>query len=239
MRYATERRAAQSPHLSDLYLACACAAGDAHAVQLLERDYLSKVPGVLRRQRRAPETIEEVCQSLRATLIGQGHISTYTGEGKLWSWIEVIAKRMANKEDRARKGSSSSESQVAGLPAPGGNAERDAIKRTVLAELQVALREAGSALSDEQRELLRFHYRNGMSESKLAKLFGTSQPTISRRLSKAKDLIFQETRRVLQERLQIGESDFESYLAEIRSRWLDLSLSQVFGRSGGSDPPPS
>src|SRR5262245_44622575 len=72
MQYAAERRAVQSPHLSDLYLACACAAGDARAIELLERDYLSKVQGVLRRQRRAPETIEEVCQSLRATLVGQG-----------------------------------------------------------------------------------------------------------------------------------------------------------------------
>jgi len=226
-------------HLSDLYLACACAAGVPGATDILEREYLAKVPSVLRRQRRRAETIEEVGQKLRESLLVQAQIATYTGEGKLWSWIEVIVKRMANKEERGRAVPTSNISRIAEGAGSSGNPEKDAIKKKLVDELQIAVRAAGSALSDEQRELLRFHYRNGMSETRLAKLFQTSQPTISRRLSKAKELILAETRRSLQERLNLAEQEFESFIGEIRSRWLDLSLSQVFGGTDGPDQAPS
>jgi len=223
-----EERPSRS-HPEDLYLACACACGDPAAIATLEREHLSKIAGILRRHGRDPDTVEEVCQKLRQTLIGERYILRYSGEGKLKSWIEVIAKRMANREVRAARAAGPAGGPGLELVGGGGDLERDVIKRKLLAELQVAVREAGAALTDEQRELLRFHYRNGMSEAKLAKLFNTSQPTISRRLSKAKDLIFAQTRRTLQERLQLAERDFESLLAELRSRWLDLSLSRLFG----------
>lgn len=230
-------QALESLHLADLYLACACAAGVPGAVEALEREYLARVPAILARQHRSPETIQEVCQKVRETLFLRTRISTYSGEGKLSSWIEVIAKRLANKEGQSRGGAPpSSDSGIAGVVADGGDLEKDVIKKKLVAELQVAVRAAGSVLSGEQRELLRFHYRNGMSESRLAKLFNTSQPTISRRLSKAKELVLAETRRSLQQRLQLTESDFDSFIDEIRSRWLDLSLGQVFGGSDGPGP---
>src|SRR5262245_49500334 len=155
----------KSLHLTDLYLACACAAGVEGSVALLEREFLAKVPSVLRRQRRSQGTIEEIGQKLRAKLIAEGQIATYTGEGKLWSRIEVIAKRMANKEERTRSDPAARISRLADVLGGGGNPERDTIKKKVVAELQIAVREAGAALSDEQREMLRFHYRNGMSEA--------------------------------------------------------------------------
>jgi RNA polymerase sigma-70 factor len=224
-------------HLSDLYLACACIHGVPGAAAALEREFLSKVPPLLSRKGRSQQTIDEVCQKLRETLLIQSHLATYSGEGRLWSWIEVIAKRMANREDRARGGEAAPVSGVVDLLQDSGDPEADAIKRKHLQELQEAMRAAGSALSDEQREMLRFHYRNGLSESKLAKLFNTSQPTISRRLSKAKELILTETQRALRQRLDLSEADFESFIGEIRSRWLDLSLSHLFGGADATDPP--
>ncbi|HVE86412.1 MAG TPA: sigma-70 family RNA polymerase sigma factor [Myxococcales bacterium] len=236
----TVEQALRSLHLVDLYLACACAAGVPGAVEALEREHLARVPALLARQRRSPEAIQEVCQKVRETLLVRARISTYSGEGKLSSWIEVIAKRLANKEGQPRSGApASSDSGIAGAVADGGDLEKDVIKKKLVAELQVAVREAGSVLSAEQRELLRFHYRNGMSESRLAKLFNTSQPTISRRLSKAKELVFAETRRSLRQRLQLTERDFDSVIDEIRSRWLDLSLGQVFGGPDGPGPSPA
>lgn len=227
----------KSIHLADLYLACACAAGVPGAIEAMEREYLARVPGLLERQRRAPEIVDDVCQKVREALFLRGRISTYSGEGKLMSWIEVVAKRLANKEGRA--GGNAPSSSAGGAPEQSGDLERDVIKKGLLDELQVALRAASSTLSVEQRELLRFYYRNGKSETELAKIFNTSQPTISRKLSKAKELIFMETRESLQRRLQLSASDFESFIDEIRSRWLDLSFGQVFGGSGGSDPPSS
>ena len=87
-----------------------------------------------------------------------------------------------------------------------------------------------------QRELLKFHYRNGLSETKLAVLFHTSQPTISRRLKSTREAILAETKRRLGKQLGLAEKDFDSFIAELESRWLDLSLSQLFGEADGSAP---
>ncbi|HEY8207946.1 MAG TPA: hypothetical protein VIG99_10730, partial [Myxococcaceae bacterium] len=174
IRHVTERQALESTHMADLYLACACAAGIPGAVEALERDYLARVPGILGLQHRSAETIDEVCQKLREKLLVRDGISSYSGEGKLLSWIEVVAKRLANKEDRSRGGTPPGDAGSGDPPQQGADLERDAIKKRIVAELQVAVRAAGSVLSHEQREILRFHYRNGMSESRLAKLFNTS-----------------------------------------------------------------
>lgn len=229
--------ALRSMHLSDLYLACACANGAPGAVEALDRDYLAKLPGILRRHRHSPEAIEDVCQRLREKLLLQAHIATYTGEGKLASWVEVIAKRMANKETRPEVNESSGMSRIVEGFAGTGDLEKDVLKRNLLTELQSALRAAGSTLTDEQRELLKFHYRNGMSEAKLAVLFKTSQPTISRRLRSAREVVFAETKRRLRERLGLAEQDFDSFIADVQSRWLDLTLSQLFGDTDGQVPP--
>jgi len=220
-------RAFESLHLSDLYLACACALGVPRAAETLEREHLVKLPGILRRHGHSQETVDDVCQKLREKLILHSHISTYTGEGKLGSWVEVIAKRMANREARPGAAESSGMSQLVEKQASSSDIEKDVVKKHLLAELQAALREAGSALSGEQRQLLKFHYRNGLSESKLAELFRTSQPTISRRLKGAREAIFEETRRRLRQRLGLSEKDFDSLIADVQSRWLDLSLSQI------------
>src|SRR5262245_10515362 len=76
-RYVADRGASQSPHLLELYLAFACASGEAEAVAILERDYLSKLPHVLERRRHTPVVIDETCQQLRVTLIVRREISNY------------------------------------------------------------------------------------------------------------------------------------------------------------------
>jgi RNA polymerase sigma-70 factor len=227
----------KSLHLSDLYLACTCALGVPRAADILERDYLAKVPGILRRHRHSPEMIDDVCQKLREKLVLHAHVATYTGEGKLWSWVEVIAKRMANQEARPTASESSGLSKLIAGFASTGDLEKDVLKKNLMAEFQSALSAAGSTLSDEQRALLKLHYRNGLSEAKLAMLFKTSQPTISRRLKSAREAIFNETKHRLRERLGLAEKDFDSFLADVQSQWLDLSLSQLFGGSEGSAPP--
>lgn len=225
-------------HLSDLYLACACALGVPGGAETLEREHLAKVPTILRLHRHSPELIDDVCQKLREKLILHAHIATYTGEGKLGSWVEVIAKRMANQEARPAASGSSGLSKIVEAVASPGDLEKDILKKDLLAELQSALRAAGSTLSEEQHQLLKFHYRNGLSEAKLAALFNTSQPTISRRLKAARQAILEETKRLLRERLRLADKDFDSFIADVQSRWLDLSLSQLFGGPDESTPTP-
>lgn len=225
----------ESLHLEDLYLACACAAKLPVAIDLFERDVLSKIPGILRQRQFAPHVTEDVGQRLREMLLLQGHIATYGGTGKLATWVEVIAKRMANKAVRSHKPETPGLSKILPRLADTGDPEKDLIKKDLLAKLEAAVRLALAALSTEQREMLKFHYRDRLSEAELAKIFSTSQPTISRRLKATREAILQETERLLETRIGLRKEDFQSFLAEIRSRLLDMSLSQVFG-SDDSNP---
>ncbi|HZN93802.1 MAG TPA: RNA polymerase subunit sigma-70, partial [Myxococcales bacterium] len=90
--------------LSDLYLACACARRVPAADAALEREFLSRLPGLLRRQysKAAGATIDDACQAVREKLLlgnppGQPHLLTYSGEGALMSWTRVIAARTLSK----------------------------------------------------------------------------------------------------------------------------------------------
>jgi len=229
-------RVLEALHLSDLYLACACAEGAPGAADALERDYLSRVPGVLRHHRHTPESIDDISQKLREKLVLKAHISTYTGEGELWSWIKVIAKRTANRETRSDASEPSGLSGLIEQAPASGDLEKDVLKKDLLAELQAALNAAGATLSPEQRDLLMYHYRNKLPEAEIARIYGTSQPTISRRLKGIRETILAQTKRLLRERLDLAESDFDSLIADVQSRWLDLTLSQLLGASKKSEP---
>src|ERR1700676_5015443 len=52
-------------HGEDLYLACACARGDAAAIAIFERQFLREVPAYIARATTSPQVIDEVLQRLR------------------------------------------------------------------------------------------------------------------------------------------------------------------------------
>jgi len=63
----------------------------------------------------------------------------------------------------------------------------------------------------------------------MARLFGVSQPTMSRRLQATRQAVFEETKRLLRERLDFASSSLDSFLGSLDGR-LDLSVSQILGR---------
>src|SRR5579859_7916835 len=81
-------------HLPDLYLASACADGDATAWKLLDAQLLTAVPALVRRIDASPAFGDEVRQRLRTRLAvapggGSGSIGEYAGRGALKSWLHV------------------------------------------------------------------------------------------------------------------------------------------------------
>src|SRR5687768_9301253 len=86
--------------ISDLYLACACARGDARAMELFERRCLSVVDAVLSRMVGvSAEMVDEVKQQLRRRLLVAEHgppgIVQFSGKGELRRWLKVLAVRQA------------------------------------------------------------------------------------------------------------------------------------------------
>src|SRR5579884_1384958 len=94
---AVERHRPAPEHLADLYLATACAAGNAAALAAFERTHLSQVAAFVARTDSDPAFAEEVRQRLREKLlVGQPpRISEYAGQGPLGGWVRVAAVRMA------------------------------------------------------------------------------------------------------------------------------------------------
>lgn len=225
----------ESLSLAELYLTCACLRGLAPALEVFERDYLAKLPGMLRGPKLPDTLIDDICQLARMKLLvptpeGPPKIADYTGRGALQSWVRVTATRIALKLQAAEKPApeEDADSLFSALPAPGVDPELDAIKRRHQDDLRQAMREAFSTLSSEDRHLLRLYFVDQLSMYELAALFRVSQPTISRWLKSTRETIYTETRRQLQARLGLSQRDFQSFLALLDSQ-LELSISQLLG----------
>ena len=95
-------------HARDMFLAAACAAGDADALSILESGPLREIPAFVARIDTQPDFAAEVAQTVRQKLLvapapGQpAKIAEYRGAGPLGGWIRVIAVRVALDLKRAQ-----------------------------------------------------------------------------------------------------------------------------------------
>src|SRR5262245_26942017 len=88
--------------VNELYLTCACVAGNRQALAAFEATYFPGLDGPLRRNGFGRVAIEEVKQELRIQLFianpsGVCGISKFGGRGQLRSWLRVVALRTANR----------------------------------------------------------------------------------------------------------------------------------------------
>ncbi|HEX5748798.1 MAG TPA: sigma-70 family RNA polymerase sigma factor [Archangium sp.] len=221
--------------LGDLYLACAWVHGVLASSGLLESRYLAKLPVVLGFLKLPAMVLDEVCQLVRIEILmggasgGGPRIAGYNGKGALLSWIRIMAVRLALKEVAAG-GETPNENLLAlieALPDPGADLELDIIKRRYRSEFRQAVYESFASLPWEQRHSLQLYFIDRLSTTEMARLFGMSQSNVSRRLKRARQAVYQETKRRLQERLALSSTEFTSLVDAIKSD-LDLRISQVF-----------
>jgi RNA polymerase sigma-70 factor len=223
----------QPLELEGLYLACACVNEVPGALEALERDYLAKLPGLLGYLKLPAASLDEVCQQVRTHLLvrtpeGGLRLAEYTGRGALLIWIRVIAVRFALKQGVTTRETSEAWALAAleAMPASETDAELELIKRRYRHEFRQAVREAFAALSSEQRYLLRLHFIDRLPTTRMGPLFGKDQSTISRWLKEARERVYEETKRRLQERLRISSQEFDSLMDAIKSRF-EMSMSQL------------
>ena len=229
--------------LEELYLTCACERGMASAIELFERDYLSKLPRLLRGHKQAEATIDDVCQQVRMKLLvatpgGGPKISEYTGRGALLSWVRVTAVRAAIKHQVGEKPASEEDPEdiIDDLPGAEADPEMELIKRRHQAEFRQAVREAFSLLSAEDRHRLRLYFVDRLSMYELAALFRVNQSTISRWLKTTRQTLYEETQRRLEKRLGLSHHEFKSFLATLKSR---MHMSQLLSAEKEEEGDPS
>ncbi len=213
----------EGEHAVDLYLACACAAGDRRALEVFERLLATAVARGIARVDSSPSFHDVVAQDLRTRLLmgDPPKITDYAGRASLASWLKTAAVRSALNTRRA-KADRPHDPLHAGLVAATAP-ERDLLREQYRAHFEEALRLALTELPERERTLLSLSVRDRLSIDALAEKFGVGRSTTARWLVAARDLLTRETRRILMERLGLTPSEVDSVAAEVRSD-VDMSI---------------
>ncbi|MBN8467371.1 sigma-70 family RNA polymerase sigma factor [Corallococcus exiguus] len=216
----------------DLYLACACAEGIPVALAAFERRYIASIPATLGHMKLTEAVLDDVRQQVREHLLVRTdrppRISEYSGRSPLANWLRVVSVRTALSLLRTAReeDATGDEAILESLPASVGDPETEAIQRRYEGEFRQAMEDAFAALSSKPRYLLRLHFVDRLSTTKIGALFNVNQSTASRWLQSAQQDVHDETRRLLKERLDLSSQDFTSVLRSVESQ-LDLSLSRI------------
>ena len=221
-------------HGPDLYLACACAAGEPRALRAFDDQILVPAARAVRTIDDATAFADEVCQRVRASLlVGDGalrpRIVDYAGRGPLRAWVGVAAVRHAlmlrRGQQRARE--VSDEDWTGALSAAStGNPELDLLKKEHAVAFGQALRETAAGLELRLRAVLRMAFVDGLSIDEIGAAYGVHRATAARWIGRARDELFSGTRAKLAERLKLSPSELDRVTALVQSQ-LDVSLSTL------------
>jgi RNA polymerase sigma-70 factor (ECF subfamily) len=213
---------------SDLYLACACARGDAAAIGEFEKTFMPGVSDFIARQNPARAFADEVRQILRQRLfVGEEDsppkIASYTGSGPLGGWLRVAAVRTAQNLLARRKDASLDDERP--LRSPDPDPELLHIKRSYGREFKEAFQKTLASLPPKERNVLALYYLEGMSSAAIGKLYGVHGLTIRRWIADCRKTILDETMVLLKKRLKLRSAELNSLLALVQSQ-LDESISR-------------
>jgi RNA polymerase sigma-70 factor (ECF subfamily) len=222
-------------HAADLYIVCACLAGDEGALAWLDAHVLTPAAATVRRIDASPGFVDEVHQRMRVALLvpeaGEARLVLYAARGPLRAWVGVTAVRtalmMRRSVQRARE---VSDQELAGALAmvSTGNPELELVKRQYAAAFEAALAEACAALEDRLRGALRMHFSDGLSIDEIGAVYGVHRATAARWIQRASDVLFETTRERLRARLVVSPTELDRVAELIRSQ-IDVSLSQLLG----------
>ena len=211
--------------VSDLYLACACARGDAEAIATFERAFLGPLAAAIARRGVPADVGLEVTQILRARLlVGEGgrspSIADYAGRCGLARWLRISAMREVTRlrgHERFHAGLRPDE------PAPALTPEEVSIRARYGAVVNEAFRDAFRDLTTDDRLILRLHFAEGMNLDGIASTLGFSRATAGRRILAARTHLKDDVMRRIGERLEASLEEAESVLAALRSS-LEITL---------------
>jgi RNA polymerase sigma-70 factor, ECF subfamily len=234
--YLGDRVAAEPPwslalrqlHTADLYLACACGRGDAHAIAAFDARCVRPLDRVLSKMGINPDVIAEVKQEIRTrVLVGDGKrpkIVDFEGRGDLRGWVRVMAIRLAlRRQARARREMPADDQALLHGLAGSNNPEFDHTKGLYRREFKRAFEDALRALPARELTLLRQHHIDALTIDELAALYRVHRATAARLLVRARVLLLEATRARMLSQLRVQPHELDSILRMIRSN-IEISL---------------
>lgn len=211
----------------ELYLVCACLAGDPAATALLDKRYLAGLAARLVRQRIPEEVAAETVQQLRMKLFTGERplLLAYAGTGELAGWLRITALRAAIRLQRGEAKRSDREPDEA-LADGALDAGLQYQRKLYQEEFRAAFADAVAALTTRERNLLKHAVLYGANSDDLGALYQVHRATAARWLAAARERLAAETQRGMLARLKIERSEYESILRLIHSQ-LDVSVARM------------
>lgn len=228
--HAPERRA-------DLYLACACARGHADAITAFEATYFREIEPALVRARLTALTRDDLAQRLRLKLfVSDGArppaIDGYSGTGSLAGWFRAIVTRAVLDLVGRDREKPVDETLFDALATAEDTAETSHLREVYRAELRASFAEACARLTNQERNLLRYAFVEGLGIDEVAAVYKIHRATAARRLATARESVGRHLRDVLTERLAVSETDLQSIVRLVLTS-VDLSIARYLGAPAG------
>ncbi|APR76731.1 putative DNA-binding regulatory protein [Minicystis rosea] len=223
--------------IADLWLALACARGDAGAVRALEATTFPGARAALGRMGLSADEVTEVLQVLRERFLvadpGEApRILAAAAHGDLPGIVRVAAVRTAlNLRRRDHRYEAGDERLVHEL-CPADDPELAALKEQHRAAFKSALEDALATLAAQDRNVLRMHLLHGLSIDAIGGAYQVHRATAARWLGAIREKLDRETRRLLHERRGLTDPEVDSLVRLVESR-VEVSFRRVLASSPG------
>jgi RNA polymerase sigma-70 factor, ECF subfamily len=205
-------------HGAELYLCCACAAGDLAAQSVLSGSYLARLERQLSESNDDAELVQESLQALRIKLLvgDSAKIGFFAGRGPLGHWLRAAAKRTLLDVVRARRAQRQAERDV---PVDASYHDPDLVAAigqsryapTFLEGLRCAI----GQLEEPDRLLLKRAILDGSTIDVLGDIYAIHRSTASRRLRRIRQDIALGVRRQLKVRHRLVDDDVDELAREL------------------------
>jgi RNA polymerase sigma-70 factor, ECF subfamily len=228
-----EPAALRGLYAGDLYLACACSLGNPRALAIFDREFVSPVSAFLLQPESLPGFGEDLKQTVRERLLvaGEGlrpRIATYSGRGPLAAWLRVTAVRAAlNLRASQKQGEPLDNLDGLALSTAAPDVELHLLRTHYADQFRDAFRTALGTLSPNERNLLRFHFLLGTTAQALATMHGVSRRQVHRWIEQTRQKLLSETRRHLNQRLDISAEDLGSLMRGLQSELASTILEHL------------
>ncbi len=225
----------------DLYLAIACARGDAAAIAALEQACFVELDVAARRTGASDAQAGDVRAHLRRILFVHepgrpAATAEFTGRGDLRGYVRVIATRELIRVVKRGRREIALEDGVLDALAAHTDPQLAYLRDRYHGEVSAALRAALDGLDEQPRALLRYSLVEGWSIDRIGALYGVHRATAARWLGAARDRLGELIRAHLAERLAIDSDEVASIVRMVQSR-VEVSIERVLADArdpGGS-----
>jgi RNA polymerase sigma-70 factor (ECF subfamily) len=223
-------------HTDDLYLACACVAGQEDAARAFEDHILPGAAKAARRVDGDPAFVQEVCSEVRVHLLvadeGEPRIASYLGRGPLMHWVQVTAMRtgQAFKRKAKRRPRASEDLADMALSILDDDPEVGPLAEQLKRPFAEAFGEALSELTRRERTVLRLYLVEEVSAESIGAMYRVHRATVARWIGRARKKVQSGTRRRLRDQNLLKASSFESVMGHVMDG-IDLSLASFLSKT--------